>query len=222
MTVSFSDAWENGRRSGEMTMKLYFVRHGETEWNVQKKIQGSADIPLNENGLQQAHRLAGELRRQKLDGRLHLARAYTSPQLRAAKTAEAAAEALQIPCLSCSGLREMDLGEWEGSNWDIIRESYGAVYIYWNEHRRYTHTPGGESYQEVLARTLAALAKILEQETEDVLVVTHSAVLMALRCYLAKLPFEEMVKRYKTKNAEVVIISEEEIREALLRFDRGE
>lgn len=52
--------------------------------------------------------------------------------------------------------------------------------------------------------------------------VTHSAVLMALRCYLAGRPFEEMVKRYKTKNAEVVVIPAEEIREAAGRFYRGE
>ncbi len=203
-------------------MKLYFVRHGETEWNVRKKIQGSTDIPLNENGLQQAHRLAKELRQQTLDGKLHLVRVYTSPQLRAAETARLAADALQIPCVPCDGLREMDLGEWEGLNWDIIRESYGEVYTYWNEHRRYTHTPGGESYQEVVERTFAALSEILDREAQDVLAVTHSAVLMALRCYLAKLPFEEMVKRYKTKNAEVVVIPAEEIREAAERFCRGE
>lgn len=203
-------------------MKLYFVRHGETEWNVRKKIQGSADIPLNENGLRQARRLAEELRQQTLDGKLHLVRVYTSPQLRAAETARLAAEALQIPCVPCDGLREMDLGEWEGSNWDIIRESYGEVYTYWNEHRRYTHTPGGESYQEVVERTFAVLEEILKRETEDILAVTHSAVLMALRCYLAGLPFEEMVKRYRTKNTEVVVIPSEEIQEAAERFFRGE
>lgn len=205
-------------------MKLFFVRHGETEWNVQKKIQGSADIPLNENGLRQARQLAKELKRQMLEGRFHPARVYTSPQLRAAQTAEFAAKALQIACVPCSGLREMDLGEWEGLNWDIIQQSYGEVYTYWNEHRRYTRTPGGESYQEVVERTFDALEEILERETADtdILVVTHSAVLMALRCYLAGLPFEEMVKRYKTKNAEVVVIPAEEIREAAGRFYRGE
>lgn len=203
-------------------MNLYFVRHGETEWNVQKKIQGSTDVPLNDNGLLQAHRLAEDLKRQKKEGKIHPVRVYTSPQLRAAKTAEFAAEALKVACVPCDALREMDLGEWEGSNWDIIKKNYGEVYTYWNEHRRYTRTPGGESYQDVLARTLAALAEILERETKDVLIVTHSAILMALRCYLAKRPFEEMVKKYKTKNAGVVEISEGEIREALIRFDRGE
>lgn len=203
-------------------MTLYFVRHGETEWNVKKKIQGTTDIPLNENGVAQARRLADELVEKKERGEFYVAKAYTSPQLRAAETAQIAADALGVACISLDGLKEMDLGEWEGSNWDIIRETYGDTYYDWNGHRRYTRTPGGECYNEVLERTLEALKIILAQETEDVLVVSHSAILMALRCYIAKLPFEEMVKRFKTKNAEVVEIAEEDVRDAIRRFEAGE
>lgn len=203
-------------------MKFYFVRHGETEWNVKKKIQGKTDIPLNEKGVQQAKDLAKRLSKSQKNGEFHVVKAYTSPQLRAAKTAQIVADELGISCIALDDLREMDLGEWEGSNWDIIEATYGDTYHYWNEHRRYTHTPGGENYDEVLARTLVALEEILSRETENVLVVSHSAILMALRCYLAKLPFEEMVKRFKTQNAEVVEISEESVREAIARYHRGE
>lgn len=203
-------------------MTLYFVRHGETEWNVKKKIQGTTDIPLNENGVAQATGLAYELAEKMQRGEFHVAKAYTSPQLRAAETARIAADALGVECISLDGLREMGLGEWEGSNWDIIKETYGETYYHWNGHRRYTRTPGGESYNEVLERTLEALKIILEQETENVLVVSHSAILMALRCYIAKRPFEEMVKSFKTKNAEVVEISAEDVREAIRRFEAGE
>lgn len=199
-------------------MILYFVRHGETEWNVKKKIQGKTDIPLNENGWNQARVLAEQLAKEQL----RVARAYTSPQLRAAQTAQTVADALGVECIPLSGLREMDLGEWEGSNWDIIRETYGETYYYWNSHRRYTYTPGGENYNEVLGRTLEALKVILERESEDVLVVSHSAIIMALRCYLAKRPFEEMVKHFKTKNAELVEISADEVKEAIVRFGAGE
>ena len=200
-------------------MKLYFVRHGETEWNVKKKIQGKTDIPLNENGRNQAKELAGKLVSEKLPA----VRAYTSPQLRAAETAKAVADALGIACEELDDLREMDLGEWEGSNWDIIEAEYGETYYYWNTHRRYVRTPGGECYNDVLERTLDALEYILSKETEDVLVVTHSAILMSLGCYLAKLPFDEekMVGRFKTKNAEVVTIEAEQIWEAIENFRKG-
>lgn len=203
-------------------MNLYFTRHGETEWNVKKKIQGTTDIPLNENGIYQAKRLAQTLLEKRDCESFHPIRVYTSPQLRAAETAQISADALGIECIPLDGLREMDLGEWEGSNWDLIRETYGEQYLHWNSHRRYDHTPGGESYDEVLGRTLAALDEILGRETEDVLVVSHSAVLMALRCYLAGLPFEEMVRCFKTRNTELVKIEEEEIRQAIKRYAAGE
>ena len=62
-------------------MKLYFVRHGETEWNVKKKIQGKTDIPLNENGIRQAKELACQL----VEEDISVKHVYHSPQLRAAE-----------------------------------------------------------------------------------------------------------------------------------------
>lgn len=203
-------------------MIIYFVRHGETDWNVKKKIQGTADIPLNQTGINQAKALAQELLEKKLQGEFHVVRAYTSPQLRAVKTAEIVAEAMGVDSLLLDGLKEMDLGEWEGSNWDVIKDSYGETYERWSENRRYVHMPGGECYDEVLGRTLESLEIILAEETENVLVVSHSAILMALRCYIAKLPFEEMVRNFKTKNAEVVEISADAVREAIRRYQAGE
>lgn len=202
-------------------MILYFVRHGETDWNVKKKIQGKTDIPLNENGRRQAEQLAKELKNRQEAGTFQVVHAYTSPQLRAAETAQIAADALGVKCSKLEGLMEMDLGEWEGSNWEKIEVEYNDVYDTWNSHRRYTKTPQGESYNEVLARTLTALEQILKEQTDNVLVVTHSAVLMALRCYIDGRPFEEMVNLYRTKNAEVVEIDRQEVEEAIHRFERG-
>ncbi len=201
----------------EQRMIFYFVRHGETEWNVAKKIQGTTDVPLNENGVRQARELAEKL---VAEG-YQIDRAYTSPQLRASVTAQIAADALGIECIPLDGLIEMNLGEWEGSNWGIIEAEYKEVYHYWNTHRRYVRTPGGECYNEVLERTFGALSDILERETGNVLVVTHSAVLMALRCYLSGRPFEEMAANFRTKNAEIIAIDAAEIRAAQSRFEQG-
>ena len=197
-------------------MKLYFVRHGETEWNVKKKIQGKTDIPLNENGIRQAKELACQL----VEEDISVKHVYHSPQLRAAETARFSAEALGIDCIRLWDLREMDLGDWEGRNWDEIRETEAERHHIWDTHRRFCHTPGGECYNEVLRRTLAALEQILTCEKDDVLVVTHSAVLMALRCYLANRPFDVM-REYRTRNTELVRVTEEEIREAIRRYGRA-
>ena len=71
----------------------------------------------------------------------------------------------------------------------------------------------------MLRRTLAALEQILAREKDDVLVVTHSAVLMALRCYLANRPFDVM-REYRTRNTELVWVTEEVLREAVCRCKR--
>ena len=200
-------------------MIFYFVRHGETDWNVQKRIQGTTDVPLNENGLRQARELADKL----VSGAYQIDRAYTSPQLRAQATAQTAATALGIECIPLQDLAEMDLGEWEGDNWPNIEQTYGEVYYYWNSHRRYVRTPGGECYNDVLKRTFRALEYIMKRETGNVLIVSHSAILLSLRCYLAGLCMDdETMLQFRTKNAEVVEIDAEEIKRVIARFAKEE
>ncbi len=195
-------------------MTIYFARHGETDWNVKKRIQGKTDIPLNERGIMQAKMLADTLRERNM----HLARVYTSPQKRAKETAVIAAEAIGADCVVIDELRELDLGLWEGSNWDIIEEENSEIYRAWRKDKRYVHIPRGENYNELLKRTLAAVEKILAQETQDVLVVSHSAVIMVLRCYIAGMPFEEMPGGLKLRNAQMVPLRESQLREAVCRF----
>lgn len=198
-------------------MIFYFVRHGETDWNVRKKIQGSTDVPLNENGLRQAEELAKRLVREQYQ----IDRIYTSPQLRAKVTAQAAADTLGIECISLPDLAEMDFGRWEGDNWQNIRKNDGKTYYYWNSHRRYAKTPGGECYNDVLKRTFRALKFMMKQETGNVLVMSHSAILMSLRCYLAgDCMDEESMLAYRARNTELIAIDAEEIKKAMKRFEK--
>lgn len=200
-------------------MIFYFVRHGETDWNVQKKIQGTTDVPLNANGLRQARLLAEKL----VDGSYKIERAYTSPHLRAQVTAQLVAKALGIECVDLQDLAEMDLGVWEGDNWPNIEEVYGEVYHYWNSHRRYVRTPGGECYNDVLKRTFRALEYMMKNVNGNVLVLSHSAIMMSLRCYLAGgCMDDETMLDYRAKNTEVVEIDAEEIKKAIKRFRREE
>ncbi|MBR5565284.1 MAG: histidine phosphatase family protein [Roseburia sp.] len=200
-------------------MIFYFVRHGETDWNVQKKIQGTTDVPLNANGLRQARLLAEKL----VDGSYKIERAYTSPHLRAQVTAQLVAKALGIECVDLPDLAEMDLGVWEGDNWPNIEEVYGEVYHYWNSHRRYVRTPGGECYNDVLKRTFRALEYMMKNVNGNVLVLSHSAIMMSLRCYLAGgCMDDETMLDYRAKNTEVVEIDAEEIKKAIKRFRREE
>ena len=188
-------------------MRLIFIRHGETDWNVHKKIQGCTDIPLNEMGIIQAESLGRQLEKENLD----IKKIYTSKLVRARKTAEIIGEILHVPYEAYEGLEEMNLGLWEGKTWVDVPQLYPEEYEKWNENRRYTRTPEGESYQDVLVRVLAAVKEIIERETGDIVIVTHSAIIMTLQSFIYDTPFHEMAKRYKLRNAGLVIVAEKEI-----------
>lgn len=188
-------------------MRLIFIRHGETDWNVQKKIQGCTDIPLNEMGIIQAESLARQLEKEDLN----VNKIYTSKLVRARKTAEIIGEILHVPYEAYEGLEEMNLGLWEGKTWADVPQLYPEEYEKWHDNRRYTKTPEGESYQEVLERVLVAIREIMEHETGDIVIVTHSAIIMTIRSYIYDTPFHEMAKRYKLRNAGFAIMNEKEV-----------
>lgn len=191
-------------------MKILLVRHGETDWNVQKKIQGKTDIPLNEAGIKQAEELAEKL----VKWERPIVGIYTSRLKRASKTAEIIAKRLEKEYLETDGLEEIDLGLWEGLSWDQAAANFPEEYKIWHDNRRYTRSPKGESYQDLLERFLPALQKIVkdkQSETGDIVIVTHSADIMTIMSYINDTPFYEMVKRYKTANAAVIEVDAETI-----------
>lgn len=187
-------------------MRLIFVRHGETDWNVQKKIQGCTDIPLNAMGIMQAESLGKQLK----EADFCINRIYTSRLERARKTAEIIGEILQVQYEAFEGLEEMNLGLWEGKTWKEVPTLYPSAYEEWHQNRRYTRIPEGESYQDVLERVLVALKEIIQREQNDIVIVTHSAIIMTLRSFIYDTPFHEMAKRYKVKNTGMVILEQDE------------
>ena len=195
-------------------MKLLLTRHGETDWNLQRRIQGSTDTDLNENGRRQAMQLSENL----LVSHNRPEIIYTSGLKRARETAEIAAGRLQIPCLVHPGLEEIGFGLWEGLTWEQVEEQYPALYHIWHTDRRYGHPPEGESYQDLLERVVPALQDIVRKEggsgsDRRILIVTHSAVIMSLLSHLNRTPFHEMVKRYKTQNAQVIELDAKQLEE---------
>lgn len=188
-------------------MRLLFVRHGETDWNVENRIQGGTDTALNENGLEQARQLGQKLAEQKL----MIAKIYSSKLKRAHKTAEIVGELLGVDVESVDGLEEMNLGQWEGMRWHEVKETYPEEYEEWYLNRRYQKTPNGESYQELLERVLPALTYITQKEENIVLVVTHSANIVTLLAVIHNTAFDQMFRVYKIGNADVVEIDSTEL-----------
>ena len=180
-------------------MKLYLVRHGETDWNIESKIQGKTDIALNEKGRQQAGELADVLKKE-----YKIRRIYTSGKRRALETAEIIGQRLGLRPEVKEGLEEINFGKWEGHSWKQVKEMFPEEYFIWHGNRRYEMPPKGESYQHLLDRLLPALDEIMDMDGEDALCVTHSAVIMTLMSYLYDTPFEDMARNYKTGNTQIV------------------
>ena len=181
-------------------MKIYLVRHGETDWNLLNKIQGQTDTSLNDNGRKQAQELAEKVNKE-LCG---IKSIYSSSQKRALETAQIIGRELSIQPIVHRGLEEICLGKWEGYTWKQVRELFFEEYQIWHRNRRYQVPPMGESYQQLLNRLLPAIDDIIKTEEKDTLIVTHSAVIMTLMSYVYDTPFEDMARNYKTGNAAIV------------------
>lgn len=182
-------------------MKLFLIRHGQTDWNIKGKIQGSHDIELNLTGIKQAEELSNKI----LEDKYKFSKIYSSPQKRAIKTAEILDKVTNVEYIPIEGLQEINLGEWEGLSWAEVKEKYPIEYDEWYINRRYTKPPKGESYQDMLQRVLTSIYKIINGNCDDVVIVTHSAVIMCIQCYLTNTPFNEMTK-FKTDNTSITEI----------------
>ncbi len=182
-------------------MKLFLIRHGQTDWNIKGKIQGSCDIELNDTGIKQAYELSYKV----LANKYKFSKIYSSSQRRAVKTAEILSKVTNIEYILTEGLEEINLGEWEGLSWAEVKEKYPTEYDEWFKNRRYIKPPKGESYQDMVERVLKAIHNIINENCGDVAIVTHSAVIMCLQCCLSNTTFDEMTK-FKTDNTSITEI----------------
>jgi probable phosphoglycerate mutase len=160
----------------EKLSRLILTRHGETLWNVQKRVQGWQDSALTENGRWQAQCLARRLREESID---YL---YASDMPRALATAKAIQECLGLrEIITASALRELSFGEWEGKAWADLKTENPEFAKIWESEPHRALIPGGESFQEVTDRVWDWLQSILEKHPRDtVCIVTHGLTLKLL------------------------------------------
>jgi broad specificity phosphatase PhoE len=144
---------------------IVLVRHGETDWNRERRFQGHADTELNGSGRAQAAELADTL------GDEGLSAVYTSPLRRASETAGIVAARLGLDVRPLEALREIHVGDWEGLTIDEVKERYPeSASADWR-----AGWPGGETYDELGARVLPALVGLADEHpNERILAVTHA------------------------------------------------
>lgn len=149
-------------------MKLYIIRHGQTDWNLEKKAQGQVDIPLNDTGVNQAKELKEKLQSYEFDI------CYCSPLKRAAQTAEIAVDG-RTQIIFDDNLKERSFGKLEGTDpktWNM--DDY--------DRRLNTNENGIEPINDVLARSKKVLERIKAENPNDakILIIGHGTLLKTL------------------------------------------
>jgi probable phosphoglycerate mutase len=151
---------------------LLLVRHGESTWNHEHRIQGQLDPPLSDEGRRQASQLGRRLAGRTFSG------FYSSDLRRAAETSSLVGGELGIEPTPMPELREIYLGLWEGLRTDELATRFPRVWASWSDEPDWDLVPGGEGSARFEARVDAAMDSIFERhETGDILVVTHGGVI---------------------------------------------
>lgn len=171
--------------------RLHLIRHGETDWNKEKRYQGSQDIPLNETGRMQARDIARKLKTYSLTA------IYCSSMKRAMETAQIINENHGIPLFITPNLQEGCYGELEKKTMEDAHNQYISSYAQFLslptlEKLHYKTVPSQESGLEVLLRVLPILESIgSKHKEEDILIVTHGGVIRYLLISLANYEWEQ-------------------------------
>lgn len=155
--------------------KIYLIRHGESQWNVLRKIQGQKDIPLTDKGRKQAE-LAGEkLSEENIDI------IYSSDLKRASETAEIIGQNIGIEPIYNMSLREINFGIWEGLSNDSMNSKYRDEVCLWRREPEKLNIQEAENLYDVQRRAMNFLNFILENEKdENILVVSHGVTLKTI------------------------------------------
>jgi broad specificity phosphatase PhoE len=173
-----------------MTKKttVYLVRHGQTEWNAARKMQGHQDSPLTELGIKQASHLQNAIQHLNFDV------VYASPSLRARRTAEILCEQRAGEIIFNDDLREIHLGNWEGQYIADLQQQYAVAYTaFWEQPHLYQPENGGESFFDLQKRVVPLFTSILDRHAgETVLIVAHGATLKTILAHVEKRPLAHL------------------------------
>jgi len=170
-----------------MSQHIYFVRHGQTEWNVERRMQGQNDSPLTTEGIAGAKRLSDHIKK------LNFNQVWCSPSGRTRHTAQLLLEGITHPSVNYDDrLLEINLASWEGKVKDEIpdKELFDA---FW--HRPHQFLPcEGESFYDVQQRIIKFVVEILQKTSanENILIITHTTVIKTFMWHALQHPMDNL------------------------------
>jgi broad specificity phosphatase PhoE len=186
-----------------MRRRCYLVRHGQTRWNLENRIQGHSDIPLDDHGKAQARRAAQAL------ASIQAGAIFTSWLARSRQTAEAisAAQPHQPELTIQPDLAEIHLGDWEGLTPAAIEANCPGAYSRWKDSPSLVPIPNSEPLDAFKLRVRAAMESVLAApEPGDCVVVTHGGVIAALLSHLLQADFDHVMRRLRLDNASITAV----------------
>jgi broad specificity phosphatase PhoE len=158
--------------------RLLLVRHGETQWNLDQRVQGHHDVPLTERGIQQAQRLAAWLSDEPLEA------IYSSDLIRARATAEVLADE-RLPVNTDARFREGGFGLFEGLTTTEIQDRYPEEFRLWREGAVDHRPPGGETLEALRERCVAGARDALANHGgQTIMIVAHGGPVRVMVCGL--------------------------------------
>ncbi|WP_243292274.1 histidine phosphatase family protein [Bacillus sp. FJAT-47783] len=161
-------------------LRLYLTRHGETEWNVEKRMQGWLDSNLTKEGIEAAKALGERLQPVTFQA------IYTSPSERTKQTARLILEKKQNKTFEIDErLREINLGKWQGKTHEEIKELYPGQYAAYFQSPHLYNQDDGETFTDVQKRAVSFMNEIIEKhQTGNILVISHGIWLKSLLNYI--------------------------------------
>ena len=195
-------------------VKVILVRHGETEWNRLRRIQGgNSDTQLNQRGQQQAESLALRLKQEEIQA------IYSSPLQRAQDTARAIAGYHQLPVGAEPSLKEIEVGELEGVSIAEVGKHLSQLLIRHSQGEELPRIPGGESLTEVQQRVWGTIQRLVSRHGDGVLVVvSHYFSILTAVCSVLNLPLSQ-IDRLRLNSASISILTFDEQATRLTLFN---
>ena len=157
-------------------MKLFLVRHGETEWNRTGKFLGQYDVPLNARGVSQGRDVA------KAAISWRPTALYSSPLTRTMQVAEQIGKTVGLTVTPAPGFMELDLGEVEGISGQQMRDEWPQLHQVWSDSPETVAIPGGESLVQLENRAWASFSRVEQshQDGDNIVVVSHNFAIRAI------------------------------------------
>jgi broad specificity phosphatase PhoE len=184
-----------------MSLKIYLLRHGETEYSQRGTYCGALDAELTAEGHQMAQAFADTYRS------IPWTDIYVSPMKRAIATAQPLCNALGLPMQIRDGLREINYGAWEDREQDYVRQHYEHDFIRWQTDPAWNAPTDGETAIQIAARALPVITEIETRHKDgNVLVVSHKATIRIIICSLLGIDVGRYRDRINALAASVCVV----------------